>query len=131
MKLCGSDSHYTTAPQGLQHKKNPACFTIELLVIQNRQLNGTHFILDKARFRWLDRRIVRKQLDIIPTYHYVQNQGKLIMQNREHGQKPQFGKFFRILRLNISKLQIFLKNRFQSSWRSYLVLTSGQKPKKS
>ena len=32
---------------------------------------------------------------------------------------------------NISKLQIFLKNRFHSNWRSYLVLTSGQKPKKS
>ena len=29
------------------------------------------------------------------------------------------------------KLQIFLKNRFHSNWRSYLVLTSGQKPKKS
>ena len=28
------------------------------------------------------------------TYHYVQNQGKLIMQSRENDQKPQFGKFF-------------------------------------
>ena len=33
-------------------------------------------------------------------------------------------------RSNISKLEIFLKNRFHSNWRSYLVLTSGQKPKK-
>ena len=32
-------------------------------------------------------------------------------------------------RSNISKLQIFLKNSFQSNWRSYLVLTSGQKLK--
>ena len=28
------------------------------------------------------------------TYHYVENQGKLIMQSRENGQKPQFGQFF-------------------------------------
>ena len=28
------------------------------------------------------------------TYHYVQNQGKLMMQSRENGQKPQFGQFF-------------------------------------
>ena len=27
----------------------------------------------------------------MPTYHYVQNQGKLLMQSRENGQKPQFG----------------------------------------
>ena len=26
----------------------------------------------------MDRRIVWKQLDIMPTYHYVQNQGKQI-----------------------------------------------------
>ena len=36
---------------------------------------------------------LRKQLDIMPTYHYVQNQGKLMMQSRENGQKPQFGQF--------------------------------------
>ena len=42
----------------------------------------------------MDQRIVRKQLDIMPTYHYVQNQGKLMMQSRENGQKPQFGQFF-------------------------------------
>ena len=28
------------------------------------------------------------------TYHYVQNQGKLMMESRENGQKPQFGQFF-------------------------------------
>ena len=31
----------------------------------------------------------------------------------------------------VKYLLIFLKNIFHSSWRSYLVLTSGQKPKKS
>ena len=30
----------------------------------------------------------------MPTYHYVQNQGNLMMQSPENGQKPQFGKFF-------------------------------------
>ena len=30
----------------------------------------------------------------MPTYHYVQNQGKLIMQSRENGQKPQSEQFF-------------------------------------
>ena len=41
----------------------------------------------------MDRRIVRKQLEITPTY-YVQNQGKLVIRSRENGQKPQFGQFF-------------------------------------
>ena len=39
----------------------------------------------------MDRQIERKQLDIMPTYHYVQNQAKLMMQSRENGPKPQFG----------------------------------------
>ena len=30
----------------------------------------------------------------MPINHYVQNQGKLVMQSRENGQKPQFGQFF-------------------------------------
>ena len=30
----------------------------------------------------------------MPTYHYVQNQRKLMMQSREKGQKPQLGQFF-------------------------------------
>ena len=29
----------------------------------------------------------------MPTYHYVQNQGRLMMQSPENGQKPQFGQF--------------------------------------
>ena len=28
------------------------------------------------------------------TYHYVQNQGKLMMESRENGQKSQIGQFF-------------------------------------
>ena len=38
------------------------------------------------------------------------------------------GNFLTISKPNISKSQ---KNRFHSNWRSYLVLTSGWKPKKS
>ena len=38
--------------------------------------------------------IVRKQPDIMATYHYVQNQGKLMMQSWGNGQKPQYGQFF-------------------------------------
>ena len=30
----------------------------------------------------------------MPNNHYVQNQGKLLMQSRENGQKPQFGQYF-------------------------------------
>ena len=81
-------------------------------------------IWNKTRMHWLDRPIVRKQLDIMSTYHYVQNQGKLMMQSRENGQKP-------FKWSNIFKLEFFLKNRFHLNWTSYLVLTSGQKPTKS
>ena len=85
-----------------------------------------------TRIHWLGRRIVRKQLDIMPTNHYVQNQGKLRMQSRENGQKKRICDLeTTISRSHISKLQIFLKNWFHSNWRPYLALTSGQKPKKS
>ena len=30
----------------------------------------------------------------MPTHHYMQDQGKLMMQSQENGQKPQFGHFF-------------------------------------
>ena len=30
----------------------------------------------------------------MPTYHYVENQGEIIMQSRENYQKLQFGQFF-------------------------------------
>ena len=84
--------------------------------------------ITRTRIHWLDRQIVRKQLDIMPTYHYVQNQGKLIMQSRGNGQKPQFGRFVGQISRNC---KFFWKNRFHSNWRPYLVLTSGRKPKKS
>ena len=30
----------------------------------------------------------------MPAYHYVKNQGKLMMSSRDNGRKPQFGQFF-------------------------------------
>ena len=54
----------------------------------------------------------------MPTYHYVQNQGKLKMQSRENGQKPKFGLFFDDI--EVKYLQI----------ANFLVLPSGQKSKK-
>ena len=37
---------------------------------------------DETRINWLDWRILRKQLDTMSAYHYVQNQGKLMMQSQ-------------------------------------------------
>ena len=63
----------------------------------------------RTRIRWLDQGIVKKQLDIVSTYHYVQNQRKQMMKSRENGQKPRaiLGNFLVTWRSNISKLQIF------------------------
>ena len=66
----------------------------------------------------------------MPTNH-VENHGKLIMQSRENGQKPQFGQFFDDFEVKYLQIANFSENRFHSKGRSYLVLTSGQKPKKS
>ena len=79
----------------------------------------------------LDQWIVKKQLDIMLIYHYVQNQGKLMMQPQKMAKNLNLGNFLTFSRSNISKLLLLLKNKFHSYWRSYLVLTSGQKPKKS
>ena len=51
----------------------------------------------------------------MPTYHSVQNQGKLMMQSRENGEKPQFGQFFDDFEVKYIQSQIFLKNRFHSN----------------
>ena len=60
----------------------------------SEDLCWTHPTPHRTRIHWLDRQIVRKQLYIMPTYHYVQNQEKLMIQSRENGQKPQFGQLF-------------------------------------
>ena len=61
----------------------------------------------------------------MPTYHYVQNQGKLIMQSQENGQKPQFGQFlddFEVKYLQIAnfsgkKVSFKLKVIFSTNFR--------------
>ena len=79
-------------------------YFVILVIILSRQ-RYTFFKSEKqirTRIQWLDCRNVRKQLDIMPNNHYVQNQGKLLMQSRENGQKPQFGYFFWRFRRQIS-----------------------------
>ena len=64
----------------------------------------------------------------MPANHYVQNQGKLMIQSRENGQKPQSGQFFDDLEVKYLQIANFSEKQV-SNWRSYLVLTSGQKQK--
>ena len=50
----------------------------------------------------------------MPTYHYVQDQEKLIMQSRENGQKPQFGQF-----LDDFEVKYFQFTNFSEKWVSF------------
>ena len=67
----------------------------------------------------------------MPNYHYVQNQGKLIMQSQENGQKPQFGQFFDDFEVKYLQIANFFEKQVLFKLKVYLVLNSGQKPKKS
>ena len=58
------------------------------------------------------------------------NQGKLMMQSRENGQKPQFGQCFDDFEIKYLQIANFSEKRSHPNWWSYLVLTSGHKPKK-
>ena len=49
----------------------------------------------------------------MPTNH-VENHGKLIMQSRENGQKPQFGQFFDDFEVKYLQIANFSENRFHS-----------------
>ena len=51
----------------------------------------------------------------MPTYHYVQNQGKLMMQSRENDQKPQFRHFFYNFEAKYLEIANFVKNMFHSN----------------
>ena len=47
----------------------------------------------------------------MPTYHYVQNQGKLMMQSPgENGQKQKFGQFFGDLEVKYLQIGNFSEN---------------------
>ena len=75
----------------------------------------------------MNRWIVRKQLDLsLCAKSRKTNDAKSRKWPKSH-----LGNFWMISRSNISKFQFFLKNSFHSNWKSYLVLTSGQKQKKS
>ena len=45
----------------------------------------------------------------MPTNHYVENQGKIIMQNRENGQKPKFRQCFDDFEVKLLQIAHFSK----------------------
>ena len=51
----------------------------------------------------------------MPTYHYLQNQEKFMMQSRENGEKPQFGQFFDDIEVKYLQIAIFSENRFHTN----------------
>ena len=61
------------------------------------------------------------------TYHYVQNQGKLMMQSRENGQKPQFGQFFDDF--EVKYLQIANFSEKQVSFKLKVIFSTNFRPK--
>ena len=63
----------------------------------------------------------------MPTYHYVQNQGKLMMQSRENGQKPQFGQF--LDDFEVKYLQITNFPEKQVSFKLKVIFSTNFRPK--
>ena len=63
----------------------------------------------------------------MPTYHYVQNQGKLVTQNRENGQKPKFGQFFDVFEAKYLKIAIFFEK--QVSFKLKVIFSTNFRPK--
>ena len=95
------------------HKKLGNLYTY---ITRRKSFNLSHRVhfrkLNKNTLR-LDRRIVTIQIDIMPIYHYLQNQEKVVVQSRENGQKPQFRQFFDDFEVKYLKIAVFfVKNRF-------------------
>ena len=63
----------------------------------------------------------------MPTYHYVQNQGKLITQSQENGQKPQFGQF--LDDFEVKYLQIANFSGKKVSFKLKVILSTNFRPK--
>ena len=61
------------------------------------------------------------------TYHYVQNQEKLMMQSRENGQKPQLEQFFDDF--EIKYLQIAIFSEKQVSFKLKVIFSANFRPK--
>ena len=66
----------------------------------------------------------------MPTYHYVQSQGKLVMQSRENSQKPQIMQFFDHFKVKYLQIANFSEKQVSFKLKVIFILTSGQKPKK-
>ena len=67
----------------------------------------------------------------MPTYHYVENQEKLIMQSRENGQKLQFGQFFDDFEVKYLQIANFSEKQVSFKLKVIFSINLGQKPKKS
>ena len=63
----------------------------------------------------------------MPTYHYVQNQGKLMMQSRESCQKPQFGQFFDDFEAKYLEIAIFSEKKV--SLKLKVIFSTNFRPK--
>ena len=61
------------------------------------------------------------------TYHYVQNQGKLMMQSRENCEKPPFGQFFEDFEAKYLVNINFSENQVSFKWK--VIFSANFKPK--
>ena len=96
-------------------------------MIFNELIENVEQIKLKNQQEYFDRQLVRKQLGIMPTYHYVQNQGKLMMQSRENDQKPQFGQFFD--NFEFKNIQIANFSEKQVSFKLKVIFSTNFRPK--
>ena len=62
----------------------------------------------------------------MPTYHCVRNQGNLMMQNRENGQKSQFGQFFDDFEVKYPQMGNFSEK--QISFKLKVILSTDFSP---
>ena len=63
----------------------------------------------------------------MPTNHYVQNQGKLIMQSQENDYKPQFGQFFDDFKAKYLEIANFSEK--QLSFELKVIFSTNFRPK--
>ena len=73
--------------------------------------------------------MVRKQLDIMPTYHYVQNHGKVMVESRENDQNSQFGQFFFFYDFEVKYLQIENFSEKEVSFKLKVIFSTNFRPK--
>ena len=66
----------------------------------------------------------------MPTYHYLENQGKLIMQSWENGPKPQFGQFSDDFEVKYLQIANFSEKQVSFKLKVIFNTNLGQKPKK-